>query len=71
MTSGNLDLAPNLTGADDVYEALVDLTDGLDETASLRAQARLILILINHLNDRETVLQAIRVARRPASDRHG
>lgn len=60
-----LNLKPNLGGADEVYEALVELTDGLDEVESLRAQARLILLLVNHVGDSETVLQAIRLARRP------
>ncbi|MBP7003468.1 DUF2783 domain-containing protein [Amaricoccus sp.] len=69
--AGRLNLQPNLGGADEVYEALVGLTDGLDETACLRAQARLILILINHVGDRETVLQAIRLARRTAADPKG
>lgn len=59
-----LTLKPNLGGADEVYEALVELTEGLDEVESLRAQARLILLLVNHVGDSETVLQAIRLARR-------
>lgn len=58
-------LDPNLGGSDEVYEALVGLTDGLDEVESLQAQARLILILVNHLGDRDTVLEAIGLARRP------
>lgn len=56
-------LEPNLDGADEVYEALVALTAGLDEVASLRAQAKLIVILANHVGDREVLLQAIRLAR--------
>jgi hypothetical protein len=62
-----LNVQPNLNGFDEVYEELVGLTEGMDETESLRAQARLILILVNHLGDRETVLQAIRLARRSAA----
>lgn len=57
----------NLAGHDDIYEALVNLTSGLDEAESLKVQAKLILALANHIGDREVVLQAIALARRGAA----
>jgi hypothetical protein len=54
---------PNLAGADDVYEALVRLHEGLSEEESLKVWAKLALTLANHVGDRQVVEQAIAVAR--------
>lgn len=65
-------LAPNLGAspgaADDVYEALVRMHEGLSEAESLKAWARLVLILANHIGDHTVIEQAIAIARpaRPA-----
>lgn len=61
-----LNLQPNLARADEVYQRLIELHQGLDEAASRRADARLVLILINHIGDADTVLDAIAVAGRVA-----
>ncbi|UZW60704.1 DUF2783 domain-containing protein [Lysobacter enzymogenes] len=61
-----LNLQPNLARADEVYQRLIELHRGLDEAASRRADARLVLILINHIGDADTVLEAIDVAGRVA-----
>ena len=58
-----LNLAPNLTGHDDLYQSLVALHDGLTEAECLRLWARLTLILMNHIGEREVIAQAITVAR--------
>ena len=55
---------PNLAGADDVYEALVRLHEGLSETESLKVWAKLVLTLANHIGDREVIAQAVAVARK-------
>jgi hypothetical protein len=54
---------PNLAGADDVYEQLVRLHEGLTDAQSLKVWAKLVLVLANHIGDRAVVEQAIAVAR--------
>jgi hypothetical protein len=54
---------PNVTGPDEVYEWLIDLHDGLSQAESHRINARHILLLVNHIGDRETVGEAIALAR--------
>lgn len=53
---------PNIADADGVYESLIALHEGRDEEESMRVNARLILLLINHIGDPETVKEAIRLA---------
>lgn len=48
---------------DEVYEALIELHRGLDEEASRRADARLILLLAAEIGDAETLKRLIAVAR--------
>jgi hypothetical protein len=48
---------------DDVYAALVAAHDGLDAAQSARLNARLVLILANHVGDPEALGQAIEAAR--------
>ena len=54
---------PNLEGADDIYEKLVGLHDGLTEAESLKVWAKLVVTLVNHIGDRTIVEQAIALAR--------
>lgn len=56
---------PNLAGADDVYEQLVRMHEGLSEAESLKVWARLALTMANHVGDREVIAEAIAVARAP------
>lgn len=58
-----LNLSPNLARADDVYERLVQLHEGLSEAESLKVWARLVLTLANHIGDPDVIEQAIVVAR--------
>ena len=57
-----LDLTPRLTDPDALFAALVAAHDGLDEAASRQLDARLVLILANHIGDADTVLAALRLA---------
>ena len=59
-----LRLEPNLGNADDVYEQLIAMHDGLSVEDSLRLNARLILLLANHIGDAAILAQAIALARR-------
>lgn len=58
-----LNLTPNLTAHDDLYDALVRLHDGLGDEDSLRLWARLTLILMNHIGDRDVLFAAMKAAR--------
>lgn len=49
--------------ADDLYEAIIDMHAGLDPTESAACNARLILILANHIGDLEVIKGATRAAR--------
>jgi hypothetical protein len=48
---------------DDVYTALVDAHEGLSDTESRRLDARLILLLVNHIGDAAVIRQALKHAR--------
>ncbi len=48
---------------DEIYAELVELHRGLDEAQSRRVNARLILLLANHIGDDEVLREAIRAAR--------
>jgi hypothetical protein len=58
---------PNLPDPDATYADLLAAHEGLDEAASAALNARLVLILANHIGDPELLRQAIAAARRPAS----
>lgn len=59
----DLILDPNIDRPDDFYAALIAAHDGLSKEASDALNARLILILANHVGDRETLSQALAAAR--------
>lgn len=61
---------PNSADADGVYEQLIALHHGLSEEQSMAANARLILLLVNHVGDPQVVKEAILLARpaEPASE---
>lgn len=59
-----LDTSPRLQDPDAVFAALVAAHDGLDEAASRRVDAALVLLLANHIGNDAVVLDAIRAARR-------
>ncbi len=55
---------PNLADRDAVYARLVEAHRGLTEAESAALNARLILILTNHIGDPEVIAEAIALARR-------
>lgn len=59
-----LTLTPNIPDPDGFYEKLIDAHQGLSEDASDRLNARLILILANHIGDRTVLEEALTLARR-------
>jgi len=64
--SENLNLAPNIKDADGFYEALINTHQGLSDEESEQLNARLILVLANHIGDRRILDQALAVARENA-----
>lgn len=61
-----LNTEPNLSRPDDFYEALIAMHRDLDDACSQAANARLILLLANHIGDHDTLLAALRLARETA-----
>jgi hypothetical protein len=57
-----LTLDPNITAPDDIYEALVSAHEGLTDEESAAFNARLILILMNHIGDADTIREALAAA---------
>jgi hypothetical protein len=55
---------PNLPHSDRFYEALINLHRDLDDEASAAANARLILILANHIGDVDVLEAALTLAAR-------
>ena len=62
----DLILSPNFDNGDDFYEALLNAHDGLEEAEMHALNARLILILANHIGDQATLEAALQAARKAA-----
>ena len=58
----DLILTPNLEDADTVYADLLAAHEGLSATQSAALNARLILVLVNHIGDANVVRNALAVA---------
>lgn len=58
-----LNTAPNIPLADDFYEALIDIHRDLTEAQSQMLNAKLILLLANHVGDLNVLREAMRIAR--------
>ena len=54
---------PNLEQPDDFYERLIAAHRGLDDAQSAMVNAKLVLLLANHVGDARVLEQAIAVAR--------
>ncbi len=53
----------NMAAPDDFYEALLEMHCGLSENDSAVVNAKLILLLANHIGDAEILRQALQFAR--------
>jgi hypothetical protein len=58
-----LNTQPNMTAPDDFYEDLIALHRDLTESESALVNAKLILLLANHIGDPEVVAAAMTAAR--------
>jgi hypothetical protein len=63
MTTGTLNIEPNLAAPDDFYEALIDMHRDLTPQQSELVNAKLILLLANHVGDLAVLREAMRRAR--------
>ena len=61
-----LNTEPNIAQADDFYEALIDAHRDLNEQQSQMLNAKLILLLSNHIGDLGVLREALRIARADA-----
>ena len=58
-----LNTQPNLDAPDDFYEALIDAHRDLSATQSHQLNAKLILLLANHIGRLDVLEQALQIAR--------
>lgn len=65
MTPGNpmLNTQPNLDSADDFYQALIDAHRDLDLDQGHELNAKLVLMLANHIGNLEVLREALAAAR--------
>ena len=54
---------PNVARPDDLYQLLIDMHAGMTDEQSLRADAKLVLLLVNDIGDETIVREAIAAAR--------
>ena len=59
-----LNTQPNLQACDDFYEALIETHRDLSDEQSEALNARLILLLANHIGDIAVLREALALARR-------
>ncbi len=60
---GTLNLEPNIARPDDFYEALIALHRDLGAEDSARVNAKLVLLLANHVGDMDVLMQAMDAAK--------
>ena len=56
-------LTPNISNGDDFYEKLLNVHEGLSKEQSDALNARLILVLSNHIGDMDILEQALEAAK--------
>lgn len=59
----SLTLTPNIDNADDFYAELLATHEGLSKAESDALNARLVLILANHVGDRAVLSEALAAAK--------
>lgn len=63
-----LNIESNMTAPDDFYEALIDAHRDLSDEQSEQLNARLILLLANHIGDLDVLREAMERARAGLGD---
>jgi len=54
---------PNLNDRDEIYARIIETHQGLTDAESQALNARLVLILVNHIGDEAVVAEALALAR--------
>lgn len=62
----NLNTKPNIASPDDFYQDLIELHRDLSDEESRDLNARLILLLANHIGDIDVLKEAMNAARKDA-----
>ena len=62
MSTANLITTPNFEAPDDFYEALIEAHQGLSSDQSHAFNARLVLVLANHIGSTAVLRQAFEAA---------
>ena len=63
MTASRLNIEPNIAAPDDFYEALINMHRDLTPQQSQLVNAKLILLLANHVGDLAVLREAMAHAR--------
>lgn len=58
----DLNLNPNITDPDGFYKELIDSQRNMNETEAAIMNCKLVLLLANHIGDREVLSMALRKA---------
>lgn len=58
----NLNIEPNIVDPDGFYAELTDLHRDLEPTQSERVNVRLVLLLANHIGDKDVLKEALQIA---------
>jgi len=66
-----LNTEPNIAGPDDFYERLIATHRGLSDEQSALVNAKLILLLANHIGDTNVLAQAMAAARDGIAESRG
>lgn len=62
-----LNTKPNLKSPDDFYAELIAIHDGLSDDESAALNARLILLLANHIGEGAVLCSALTIAKKTSS----
>ena len=66
-----LNTQPNFEAPDDFYEALIETHSGLDDAQSALVNAKLVLLLANHIGDLDVLRAALAAAREDVAPQGG
>jgi Protein of unknown function (DUF2783) len=64
----NLNTEPNISKPDDFYQTLIDAHRGLSDEQSVKLNAKLVLLLANHIGDASILRDAIKQARKQSAE---
>ncbi len=59
----HINTSPRIAHPDDLYQMLIDAHEGLGDAASMKLNAKLVLLFANHIGDMKVIAEAIKLAR--------